>query len=232
MLCVECAHPVPSLYTYYSADNILATTCKNCGKFADKYIEGDNVGVFLDLVLLRPQAVRHVVFNTLEPPSHKPIHPQTVRLLIFLTLFDVYLQWESTAKAGGPDVNKFITKVPLLRQYMSFLLICICDHASMQIIIHIMARYWLHYEDVRALFTAVVLFSSAKLLPILTLIWDYDMPAVATMVWCALGVCLVEGLAILLGCNYGRALVIAAAALCGRWLLCSQILWPLILTSP
>lgn len=71
MICVECASPVNTLYTYYSKDNIHATKCSHCGHFADKYIECDRILTFIDLLLLRKAAIRHVVFNASNASFHQ-----------------------------------------------------------------------------------------------------------------------------------------------------------------
>lgn len=67
MICIECTEPVHSLYTQYSPSNIRLTACRRCNKFADKYIEYDSVLVFVDVILLKPQAYRHLVFNVFTP---------------------------------------------------------------------------------------------------------------------------------------------------------------------
>jgi hypothetical protein len=62
MICIECRHPVTSLYTEYSkADDrslgkgVRLTQCRQCARFADKYVEHDFVVLFIDLVLIKPQ---------------------------------------------------------------------------------------------------------------------------------------------------------------------------------
>ncbi|KAM0519260.1 hypothetical protein ACHAPS_007424 [Verticillium nonalfalfae] len=71
-ICIECRHPVPTLWTQYSGagdkssgHNIRLTVCKNCGRFCDKYVEHDFVVLFIDLVLIKPQVYRHLLHNTL-----------------------------------------------------------------------------------------------------------------------------------------------------------------------
>lgn len=61
-ICIECRHPVKTLWTQYSgADdkssghNIRLTVCRRCGRFCDKYVEHDFVVLFIDLVLIKPQ---------------------------------------------------------------------------------------------------------------------------------------------------------------------------------
>lgn len=55
-----------SLYTVYSNKHIQLTDCPNCHKIVDKYVEMDNVVLFIDLLLLKPGAYRHLVYNSLE----------------------------------------------------------------------------------------------------------------------------------------------------------------------
>lgn len=63
-ICIECRHPVKTLWTQYSGGagdkasghNIRLTVCRKCGRFCDKYVEHDFVVLFIDLVLIKPQA--------------------------------------------------------------------------------------------------------------------------------------------------------------------------------
>lgn len=62
-ICIECSYPVSHLYTTYSrADDrtlgkgVRLTQCPRCKRFADKYVEHDYVVIFIDLVLIKPQA--------------------------------------------------------------------------------------------------------------------------------------------------------------------------------
>lgn len=58
--------PVESLYTVYSNDHIQLTDCPFCKETVDKYVEIDNALLFIDLLLLKSGAYRHLVFNSLE----------------------------------------------------------------------------------------------------------------------------------------------------------------------
>ena len=71
-ICIECRFPVHTLYTNYSkADDrslgkgVRLTQCPRCKRFADKYVEHDFVVLFIDLVLIKPQVYRHLLFNRL-----------------------------------------------------------------------------------------------------------------------------------------------------------------------
>jgi hypothetical protein len=71
-ICISCRTPVRTLYTTYSkADDralgkgVRLTQCPKCKKFADKYVEHDFVVLFIDLVLIKPEVYRHLLFNRL-----------------------------------------------------------------------------------------------------------------------------------------------------------------------
>ena len=79
MICVTCMSPAESLFTRYSEDHIQLTDCNVCHNTVDRYVEIDNVVLFIDLLLLKPGAYRHLVFNSLEETlskydDWKPLH--------------------------------------------------------------------------------------------------------------------------------------------------------------
>lgn len=71
MICTHCCHPVKSLYVAYSNNHIKLTDCPSCQNVVDSYVEYDNVLLFIDLLLLKPEAYRHLVFNSLESQLSK-----------------------------------------------------------------------------------------------------------------------------------------------------------------
>ena len=88
-ICISCRTPVRTLYTTYSkADDralgkgVRLTQCPVCKKFADKYVEHDFVVLFIDLVLIKAEVYRHLLFNRLGKHEGRlgfdvciPIHP-------------------------------------------------------------------------------------------------------------------------------------------------------------
>ncbi|KAF2973349.1 hypothetical protein GQX73_g21 [Xylaria multiplex] len=135
-ICIECQHPVRNLWTQYSgagdaSSNIRLTVCRNCGRFCDKYVEHDFVVLFIDLVLIKPQVYRHLLYNTLmrdrdkfdvrpiTPPNqlsgldlrsirmnmsaYMGSAPSIIRLGTLLLLFDVYLTWARIEKQAVPE---------------------------------------------------------------------------------------------------------------------------------
>lgn len=119
MICIECLGPVKSLYTVYSNKHIQLTDCPTCKNVVDKYVEIDNVILFIDLLLLKPGAYRHLVYNSLEDTLSKYTERRSVegsfankarsvafnikswhmrfdklnRIWILLTAFEIYLTW-------------------------------------------------------------------------------------------------------------------------------------------
>lgn len=229
MLCVECATPVERLYTYYSKDNIRATTCNHCGAFADKYIECDDTIVLLDLLLLRATALRHVVFNSFNgPPDFLGLYPQVRRLIILVTLFDVYLQWAQLEKNSDPQALKFTAEYSAFVLYGFFLMSCFLDTLVVHFVVRLLARRLLGWKEPAIISKAVLIGSSSKLLPILTFIWYYDMPLVAEMVNYAVGVCMVEVLAVILRCGYLYAIILTLASMASRSLVHRGLWWLMV----
>lgn len=66
MICIECTAPTDGLYIEYSNKYVQLTECRKCHCEVDTYIEVDNILLFIDLLLLRPGAYRHLVYNSLE----------------------------------------------------------------------------------------------------------------------------------------------------------------------
>lgn len=219
MICIECCETVDSLYTVYSATNIRLTVCSKCKRFADKYIEYENVLIFIDLLLLRPQAYRHMLYNQLDIVK-------SLRFWILITLFDVYLTW---AQADPEYFGDFIFKLPVLAQYGTFLSYCILD----SLVLHITVWTFCHiYVSPQALSTALIISSASKLFPILMVVWQYDVPLAAKILGWAVNFNTIEALKIVLNSSYIFVVAVTTIAALVRvsickyfWLACCQFLW-------
>ncbi|RMY64592.1 hypothetical protein D0863_09713 [Hortaea werneckii] len=124
-ICIQCTYPVPQLYTTYSkADDkalgkgVRLTQCPNCKGFADKYVEHDFVVLFLDLVLIRPQVYRHLLFNYLGREDDR-FDPSILRFATLLLLFDVYLTWARIEKATPSSSPSLLSPPPPLPPFSS-----------------------------------------------------------------------------------------------------------------
>ncbi|OXV08811.1 hypothetical protein Egran_03429 [Elaphomyces granulatus] len=125
-ICIECSYPVSHLYTSYSkADDrslgkgVRLTQCPRCKRFADKYVEHDYVVLFIDLVLIKPQVYRHLLFNRLGTDDHR-FDRSIIRLGVLLLLFDVYLTWARIEKSSSLAASPLAT-APIILQYLFFL---------------------------------------------------------------------------------------------------------------
>ena len=159
-ICITCSTPVKNLYTNYSkADDralgkgVRLTQCPNCKRFADKYVEHDFVVLFIDLVLIKPQVYRHLLFNRLGRSDDR-LDPSIFRLGILLVLFDVYITWARIEKSNnsvlsqgassdGLGTSWALAETPIFTQYIFFLTINILATIAQHGIIRLLAHYFL-----------------------------------------------------------------------------------------
>ncbi|KAF1925270.1 Arv1-like protein [Didymella exigua CBS 183.55] len=257
-ICIECRYPVKTLYTEYSkADDralgkgVRLTQCPRCKKFADKYVEHDFVVLFIDLVLIKPQVYRHLLFNRLGREDDR-FDRSILRLGILLLLFDVYLTWARIEKLPLPRSSPHHTATaqtlknaailqsqPLVLQYLFFLLLVILSTLAFHLPIRLLTSlnpfrlpkaiqpYWTgivpHYPHPTPLSTALLVSSCTKLFPILLIIWDYDLPSSATAVSWAVIVNNVAALEILMDCGYVRAGVLVGVGAGLRWVVARSV---------
>lgn len=171
MICVECGEPVDSLYTKYTNGHIKLTDCTQCFKTADKYVEFDSVILFIDVLLMKPQAYKHMVFNLMsddydlnkeakseECRGYNPLslwlrRNKVQRIRVLAVLFEIYLIWAYAEKNHYHEKfhNPFLITSAILdrhviAQYLLFAVQCICN----DIITHSVAQYFifnqLHWE--------------------------------------------------------------------------------------
>ncbi|KAJ4314127.1 hypothetical protein N0V84_009061 [Fusarium piperis] len=228
-ICIECRHPVKTLWTQYSGagdkasgHNIRLTVCRNCGQFCDKYVEHDFVVLFIDLVLIKPQ---HSI----------------VRLGILLLLFDVYLTWARIEKQTVPDAAPGesnlgkLAQQSIVSQYLFFLVFCALSTAAFHVSIRFLTSSTFsplnalgilpRYSRPNSVSTALLVSSYSKLFPILMVIWEYDVPAAARSLGWAVVANNVEALRILLDCGYVTACLLALAGAASRWVVGRVVLY-------
>ncbi|KAH7578135.1 hypothetical protein JRO89_XS01G0344800 [Xanthoceras sorbifolium] len=64
--CVQCGFRIKTLFVQYSPGNIRLMKCDNCRAIADEYIECEIMIPLLDLILHKPKAYRHLLYNVLN----------------------------------------------------------------------------------------------------------------------------------------------------------------------
>lgn len=151
MICIECGHHVTSLYQQYSSSNIRLTACPRCGKFADKYIEHDDVLIFIDLILIKPQVYRHLAFNRLTC-ENGVLHSVVRKTFVLVTLFDVYLTWAQLEKNAftGTSTDPLATVVllwPPFAQYVFFLIYCLAQTLTTHVVLRLLASIFLSQKQ-------------------------------------------------------------------------------------
>ncbi|ORX60282.1 Arv1-like protein [Hesseltinella vesiculosa] len=170
--CVECGLAVHDLYTEYGKDNIRLTSCERCQQFADKYIEHDFVIIFIDMLLLKPQVYRHLLFNRIDQNGHG-IQSNVLRFAILLILFEVYIKWFRLEQCCSLPDSLFIRK-PLYYQYLYILTLCVLVSLWIQ---ETAPVWWAdHFLCCRFNYVAMTLVISSfgKMLLILMVIWNYE----------------------------------------------------------
>lgn len=90
--CVQCGHRVEKLYIQYSPGNIRLVKCENCKSIADDYVECELMILIVDLILHRPKAYRHLLFNLLDRRTVDFDALLFKSSLVFLIL-DAYKLW-------------------------------------------------------------------------------------------------------------------------------------------
>lgn len=166
MICVECTnHDIDCLYYRYKSEYITLTVCPNCEQIADRYIEYDNVILFLDIFLLKPQAYRHLAYNLTEiemmngsnnsgefvkNPYWGKLqefieaygrYKKLARVVIVMILFDVYLAWAYEEKRAEHSLMiSWILSKEIHTQYLLFIVKLIVElmvfHCSVQILLY------------------------------------------------------------------------------------------------
>ncbi|KAG2735806.1 hypothetical protein G9P44_002020 [Scheffersomyces stipitis] len=169
MICIECANTnIDCLFSRYKSEYIKLTICPGCGKIADKYIEYDYVILFIDILLLKKQAYRHLAFNVTElellkdtqvRPNHKSKADSNVsvvlqcfqflsryrslfRMMFLIILIEVYLMWAFEEKKTHNSISmRFVLNQDTSFQYSYFMAKSVVEQLSLNIMIQILFRY-------------------------------------------------------------------------------------------
>lgn len=227
MICVECGNPdVPSLHTKTKSQYVQLTVCSSCGKVADRYVEYDNVIVFLDILLLLPQAYRHVAYNVVEEQLFQEEHQgfferyrRLSKFVVLTILFDVYLKWACQERHHvQSELYAAIISLPPTQQYFMFMIRQLTEKIVFFSVImfglfkvlrwghqqnkNLPPSLWLPYH-VCVILTTVLMSMTIKSLPMIMLIWPYDNALVASTVVDVLAVfSTMEALRMNTGCSY------------------------------
>ncbi|KAI8092491.1 Arv1-like family-domain-containing protein [Halteromyces radiatus] len=216
--CVECGTRVQNLYTQYSKDNIRLTSCDQCQQFADKYIEYDFVIIFIDMLLLKPQVYRHLLFNRISQTGHG-IESNIIRFAILLILFEVYIKWFRLERYCTLYNSLFLQK-PLYYQYLYILALCILEFVVFHCCICLALRFYFRNHDkvirYNYISMALIISSFGKMLLILMVIWEYEQLEYSWLVSIIVLASNVEALSVYLDLSYMKTFLIVSVGIIGR----------------
>lgn len=173
VVCIECGEAAPRLLKIYNSDIIKLSYCDHCNKLVDKYVEFDPVIILLDVLLFKPQAYRHILFNMQIQFQWK--------LCVISLLCGAYLKWafnHNTSSENTKDgfAGSFLHYALQIEFYIVFLLAAI-DLAAYLGGIHLGCKIYARTtekpvnERLPILHNAIVLSQAGKLLVIPAVIW-------------------------------------------------------------
>lgn len=99
---MKCGRGIEKLYIQYSPGNIRLLKCGNCKSVADEYIECELMILIIDLILHKPQAYRHLLFNMLHQNSDfNTLLFKSSFLFLFLDAYKLWILNESSEEWSG-----------------------------------------------------------------------------------------------------------------------------------
>ncbi|PWN40522.1 Arv1-domain-containing protein [Ceraceosorus guamensis] len=162
-VCVHCSAEAASLYLEYSPGHVALTPCNNChSKAVDPYVEFELPIILLDLVLVKPSAYRHLIFNRHHlqalplrgsrakaanasdtASSMKSRSWRTLRQGTALVLVDAYVRWHDLCLPSHLSVSLPATLSDLLHSYLSVLAAVALEAVVFHSTIHILCLLFL-----------------------------------------------------------------------------------------
>jgi len=177
MICVECGNDVKALYREYSKGNIRLAHCPHCSSIADKYVELEAHIVFIDLILHRVQAYRHVLFNR----QIVRISKEVVKFLVVIFAFDSFdrwfllhhnpnhdIPWEEFTRWLKPHENQWVIPLSSICETVVYML-SICAFSELVVRLSPTPK---KSVDFRFLVSSVILSCFSKLGILLWMVWD------------------------------------------------------------
>jgi len=146
-ICTNCATELSYLYTVYdTAYNLRLELCPKCETFGDPYVEHDYLSLLLDLILLKREVYRHLVYNRgarpryvtnnlVEKPQKSDEEERSrlpkerwkicLRIGALMALADSFVRWTQQRDGRGSE--------NALEDFVSILLCCIVENVFFHI---------------------------------------------------------------------------------------------------
>ncbi|TYH43270.1 hypothetical protein ES332_D11G116100v1 [Gossypium tomentosum] len=176
--CVQCGFRIKTLFVQYSPGNIRLMKCVNCKAVADEYIECELMIVLIDLILHKPKAYRHVLFNVL---NHERTHFQGLlwKSLVGFLVLDAYRSLlvkkpeEEWATSMSISSIFWIYRKMLMDVFLgNYMFLC-----SFLFAIRSLLKTSAQFSRFRDLLLAVLISSYFKILLTALMVWEFP-PAV------------------------------------------------------
>lgn len=171
LMCIQCGESAEELFKLFECDIIKISHCENCHKVVDKYVEFDPVIILLDVLLFKPQAYRHILFNIQIQFQWK--------LCVVCLLCGAYLKWalqHDALQSGDGNVKSFLQHALQVDFYVVLLQTSI-DLAAYLGGIHIACKVYAEVtkrslnQRLSAIQNGIILSQTGKLLVIPAVIW-------------------------------------------------------------
>ncbi|KAK9202113.1 hypothetical protein WN944_017323 [Citrus x changshan-huyou] len=122
--CVKCGFRIKTLFVQYSPGNIRLMKCENCRAVADEYIECEIMILLIDLILHKPQAYRHLLYNVLnsETVNLQMLKDVVLGNVMFLGVFLHASRILLNTSAGASRFKDFLLAVLISSYFKIFLL--------------------------------------------------------------------------------------------------------------
>lgn len=189
-ICVYCARHNAALHTTLGSGHVVLVRCV-CGNTADPYLEYGPTAVFLDFVLAKPRAYRHVLFNSSHRhtiPAASISEPEATiteliwthsRRVLAVLLVESYLTWfyvcvqKQSCSAALPRATLLpSTILGPVRVFLTTLVDILAQHTAVAATCFVAAGIPPLLSSMALLFSRV----STLLLCILLLVWDSELP--------------------------------------------------------
>ena len=187
LVCVECGSPVSSLFKEICKSDVRLTTCGECHRIADKYIEWDIQLLIIDLILQRPQVYRHILYNRFRAYN---LTRQVFKFLIVSLAFDSFDRWYlNSGPTTWPSAEKVMeSPAGVFTQWLlphdnqwSILLMSLGESLVYMSSIYWLVRFYVHKlwgqgpYDTRTLVSAIVLSCFSKLGVLLLMLFEANL---------------------------------------------------------
>ncbi|CAG0890556.1 unnamed protein product [Darwinula stevensoni] len=151
-----------------SFSKVPTVTQEMCGKTTDKYVEYEGTLVFIDLMLQKKEAYRHVLFNSSFTAYWKP--------LMLLLLFEAYRRWHQLRKPQALESyvelewGFYVILIAVSLEFLMYLRVAggLASQLSQSAYQREKSRRW------RDGINALILASYGESFMVLGLLWDQD----------------------------------------------------------